>query len=899
MSFLRKSPSLFLSLFKKPINFKFLTLDKTQFISSENLEVKVSNPIINEEILKNERKSQYDLEIKEILQNIKEAVKYRENMHNYESYFSENFELIEKENYQSQILVTLSLALDKSKQNKEFLLKVLASINKNVQKFDVKSLVDALYGFSQFSFLMDRIDSNIFVNITDRILNKMEELDNLDVSKMFIFLKNIKKNISNKAYHDSLFANFNNRLIIHLKNVNKLKNFDSLIAYVYTTSLDSELSRLSELILEKLTLIHESMTKNEIYSTMLYMHKIQKRLVNSNSFERFRVRFTKTYCNLYKVYLDNFLEFEDFITVTKILETEKLFLPQDLNEIGKKKFIRLERNLGTEAKYFDSVRNIYDCLKCLRFLDSNFRSISQYAFLFQNILNITSKRENISNEDLALVFEQLETFLNRGIEQVKTLVKQLSLFYLKNIDTMDKNLVILILKCCRILGRNTSDKFLEALFLKSNGFSLEQISFSLGNYMKVYREYFQKHDMMMSYLIESVDFSNVDDLKILRKLLNCLHINYAFRKENKSLEIIKMKIIGVLDDSVISGEYKKNVKVFLSLMNCFSYFGIAPSSQVASTEVVFLENFNIYIKDNLIEMVAMVGIFTKEYEKRLTNYLKPRLINFQYSEFMDIMFFLSRTQYIKSYSYVQETLFEKLKRKDISENDFLDNLHYFSFKKAGTVDFWNEVESYFLSNDKSLNILRKHYTSQQPSRILSEEETYEKAKYILEGRTKLLLVLKTFNMNNQIPVKFCHEFLPVVKKLLEESQFSIVTSMYLIECFSRAKVNDDELWYKLQELSLNSKRSLSLRQVIQILGSFGSIRKGSQNFWKTYLNFLQKNISQVAVKELFIISNFALGYVDFNFEPWKEDIKQRALNDPTGRIRQEVEMYRADFFKES
>lgn len=898
MSFLRNSPSFFVSLRKKITIFKFLTFEKTHFIPSEDLELKVSNPIIHEEILKTEVKRQHDLKVKEMLQNIQEAVKYRENMKSYEIYFSKNFDLIENENYQSQIIVTLSLGLDKSKQNKEFLIQNLASLNQNVQKFNVKSLVDAIYAFSQFSILIGKIEINIFSHIIDRILNEKDELENLDLSLMLMFLKNIQNNISNKDYYDLILTNFKKLLVVHLKNM-KIKNFDSLITYVYKETLDHELSEITEQILEKLMLINESMTKNEIQSTLISLHKIQKRLVSLNSFELLKPKFHQVYSKLYRAFLDNDQILENLVLVTKILETEKIVFPKDLMEIGRGKMVTLlkESQLVEENKYFDSVSNICDLLRCFRFLDSRVKILDQYVFLFSKLKNIILKKEDISNEDFALIFEQIANFMNRGIAEVKELLVRLTTLYLNNIDNMDKNFIVTILKCCRNLEIQLANKLLEALISKPNRFSLEQISIAVSLYMKIFFEFFNKHEAFISYFIETVNFSNPKDLGALRKFLNILNFRYDSRNENKYLQGIKQKIIDLLDNSVKSGEYKKNIKVFFGLINCFLYFSLVPSSLVVSTERTFIDNFNIYIRDNLVEMLQLLKIFSKEYEKRVTNYLKPRLINLPYIEFKEVIFTLSRTRYVKNNSYVQETLFEKLKKNEITEFNFLDSLHSFTVNSAGTVEFWKEVEFYFLTKDKSLNALRDHYTSLSKSLILNEEQTYEKAKIIYEGRSKLLLYLKTFNINNKAPVKFCFEFLPVVKKLLEESQFSIESSLDLVESFSKTKVNDDELWYRIQELCVRTQKELSLKQIIRLLMSFGRVRKGSGYFWQKYLKILQNNISRLSIRELFSIFELTKGYVNFDSESWKEEIKKRSANDPTGKIKHEVEMYRPSFFK--
>ena len=310
--------------------------------------------------------------------------------------------------------------------------------------------------------------------------------------------------------------------------------------------------------------------------------------------------------------------------------------------------------------------------------------------------------------------------------------------------------------------------------------------------------------------------------------------------EQDSNNIVKKQLeISCLLSGLSNYDYQNKVfwqKMESSLLKTFSI--LSPECRIVLTDVAtkqFSDEFSAFLQQVTIKrMEGMQSHLLVEQLKAIERIPAKSIRDF---------FWMAVEQEIKA----------RFSNNQIDIQELSQLLSTMRTHKAGSFKFWSEIAVNLGSTDNLQKINMKNVSSRQ----------------------QLIHLLEAFRRNQKLSATFGNAILPSIINLTSQSQLFVYEITEIALSFSALKLVNDQLWFNLESHVLKIFKTMPFRKLLDVVISFGRVRRGSQNFWGMISGFLSQNKAKIDEFYLPLVLKAIENNPNFDLQAWADVYYQR------------------------
>ena len=272
-------------------------------------------------------------------------------------------------------------------------------------------------------------------------------------------------------------------------------------------------------------------------------------------------------------------------------------------------------------------------------------------------------------------------------------------------------------------------------------------------------------------------------------------------------------------------------KVEMSLLQPFSLLSL--ECKIALTNVTakqFSNEFSAFVQQ--ITIKKMKTFSNKHLIEQLRNIEKMKVYSIQ-------KFF---------WSAVELEIIERFKNEKLDLNELASLLLTMKSHKAGSFKFWNEILILIGSHNSLQKINMKN----------------------VKSRLNFITLMESFRKNNKLSASLGSLLLPYALDLTNQNQLFVYEIHEMALSFSGIKIVDDQLWFNLESHLLKSYKTIPFKKLLDMVISFGKVKRGSNHFWVTMNAVLVQNKEKIDDFSLPIFLKVIEENYSFNFMDWAQ-----------------------------
>ena len=193
-------------------------------------------------------------------------------------------------------------------------------------------------------------------------------------------------------------------------------------------------------------------------------------------------------------------------------------------------------------------------------------------------------------------------------------------------------------------------------------------------------------------------------------------------------------------------------------------------------------------------------------------------------------------------------IIERFKNEKLDLNELASLLLTMKSHKAGSFKFWNEILILIGSHNSLQKINMKN----------------------VKSRLNFITLMESFRKNNKLSASLGSLLLPYALDLTNQNQLFVYEIHEMALSFSGIKIVDDQLWFNLESHLLKSYKTIPFKKLLDMVISFGKVKRGSNHFWVTMNAVLVQNKEKIDDFSLPIFLKVIEENYSFNFMDWAQ-----------------------------